>query len=284
MEQERWRRIEALYHSALEGPPNRAAFLAEAALAAVLGLIFWNPGRWLDRLAPRPPVKPIESLAVLPLENLSGNPEQEYFGDGMSDELIAGLAKISALRVVSQTSVEPYRGSKKSLTHIARELHVDAVVEGTGLRAQNRRPYCRATDPRSPEEHLWAEKYEGNLKDVLTLQDAVPQDIASSIKIRLTPRECTLPATPRPVDPTAYEAYLKGCYWWRTSEEQGVAKSLGYLEQEPLVALAEVKRNYEWDWAGAERLCKQATESVPNYGEAHHVYATPCHQSLGNPA
>jgi TolB-like protein len=119
------------------------------------------------------PSQPIRSLAVLPLENLSHDPEQEYFAAGMTDELITALAKIGALRVVSRTSITLYRGTMKSLPEIARELNVDAVVEGAVLRAQNRVRITAQLIRAKPEEHLWAETYEGNLEEVLTLQHTV---------------------------------------------------------------------------------------------------------------
>jgi TolB-like protein/DNA-binding winged helix-turn-helix (wHTH) protein/Tfp pilus assembly protein PilF len=292
--------------------------LAAALLSAMLGAYGLR--------APKSPLKPVQSLAVLPLENLSHDPEQEFFADGLTDELITSLAKISALRVVSRTSVMRYSGTKKPLAEIARELKVDAVLEGTVLRAQNRVRITAQLIRAAPEEHLWAEQYEGNLEDVLTLQDTVAQDVARSIKVNLTPREHILLTTPHAVDPAAYEAYLKGRNLWDGPTEENLQKSREYFEQAigkdpgyalawagladtynylaswgiltnqdarpraranaekaleldkslvgPLVALAEVKVNYEWDWAGAERLFKQAIESSPNYGNAHHGYAT----------
>jgi TolB-like protein len=174
--------------------------LVAIALAAKMGV------------SPHLGAKPIESLAVLPLENLSHDSEQDYFAEGMTDELITVLAKISALRVVSRTSVTRYRGTKKSLADIARELKVDAVMEGTVLWAQNRVRITAQLIRASPEEHLWAEEYEGDLGEALTLQNTVAQAVANSIKIKLTPQERTLLATPRAVDPAAYEAYLKGRY------------------------------------------------------------------------
>jgi TolB-like protein len=133
--------------------------------------------------SPLAPSRPIRSLAVLPLENLSHDPEQGYFAEGMTDELITALAKIGALRVVSRTSVVHYRGTKKPLLEIARELNVDALIEGTVLRAQNRVRITAQLIRASPEEHLWAERYEGNLAEILTLQNTVAQDVARSIKI-----------------------------------------------------------------------------------------------------
>jgi TolB-like protein/DNA-binding winged helix-turn-helix (wHTH) protein len=291
-----------------------AAALVAIALAAKMGV------------SPRFRAKPIESLAVLPLENLSHDPEQEYFADGMTDELITALAKISALRVISRTSVMQYKGTTKPVPQIARELNVDAVLEGTVTRDQGRVRITAQLIAAAPERHLWAEKYEAGLSEVLAVQDAVAKAVAHEIQIKVTPRERTLLATPRAVDPAAYEAYLKGRYLWERPTEENLKKSREHLEQAiekdpgyalawagladtynmlanwgvlsrqdtapraraaaekaleldnslvgPLVTLASEKMNYEWDWAGAERLCKRAIELDPNYGYAHHTYAT----------
>jgi TolB-like protein/DNA-binding winged helix-turn-helix (wHTH) protein len=270
--------------------------------------------------------KAIESLAVLPLENLSHDPEQDYFADGMTDDLITDLAKISALRVISRTSVMQYKGTKKPISQIARELNVDAVLEGTVTRDKDRVRITAQLIAAAPEKHVWAEKYEGNMSEVLTLQDAVANAVAHEIQIKVTPRERSLLATPRAVDPAAYEAYSKGRYLWERKGEENLKKSREYYEKAiekdsgyamawagladtygglanwgvlprqdtapraraaaekaleldhslagPLVALAEVKMNYEWDWDGAERFFKRAIELSPNYGNAHLGYAT----------
>jgi TolB-like protein/Tfp pilus assembly protein PilF len=265
-------------------------------------------------------------LAVLPLENLSNDPEQDYFAEGLTDEMITSLAKISALRVISRTSVMRYKGTKVPLPQIARELNVDAVLEGTVMRDHDRVRITAQLIAAAPEKHLWAEKYEGNLSEVLALQDAVAKAVAREIRIQLTPREQRLWKTPRAIDPAAYEAYLKGRYLWALSGEDNLQKSRVYFEQSiaadpsyarawagladtynylaswgvlssqdarpraraaaekalelddrlagPLVALAEEKANFEWDWAGAERLFKQAITLNSNDGMAHHGYAT----------
>jgi TolB-like protein/DNA-binding winged helix-turn-helix (wHTH) protein/Tfp pilus assembly protein PilF len=156
------------------------------------------------------PVPKIESLAVLPLENLSGDPQQEYFADGMTEELITNLGKISALRVISRTSVMRYKGTKKPLAEIAKELNVDAVVEGTVLRSGDRvRVTANLLDARA-DRHLWSETYDRDLGDVLMLQDEVARAIANEIQTKVTPQEHARLATARPVDPEAHELYLKG--------------------------------------------------------------------------
>ena len=152
----------------------------------------------------------IESIAVLPLENLSRDPEQEYFADGMTEALITDLGKISALRVISRQSVLRYKRTKKPLPEIARELNVDAIVEGTVQRAGNRVRITANLLHAPTDRHLWAESYERDLRDVLALQGEVAQAIAHEVQVKLTPQEQTRLASARPVNPEAYEAYLKG--------------------------------------------------------------------------
>ncbi len=184
----------------------------------------------------------IQSLAVLPLVNLSRDPEQEYFADGMTDELITDLAKIGALRVISRTSVMRYKGTKKSLPEIAGELNVDAVVEGTVLRSGNRVRITAQLIRAATEKHLWAESYEGDLSDILPLQGKVAGAIASEIRIRLTPQQQASLARARPVDPEAYQLYLKGRYHWNKRTLEGLRKAMEYFQQavdkDPAYALA----------------------------------------------
>ena len=297
---------------------------AAVALSALL-LLALIAGRWLDHSPRWTGLKPIESLAVLPLENLSRDPEQDYFADGMTDELITNLAKISALRVVSRTSVMQYKGTKKPISQIAHDLTVDAVLEGTVTRDQGKVRITAQLIGVAPERHLWAEKYEGSLAEVLALQDAVAKAVSHEIQIKLTPREQNLLAAPRAVAPEAHEAYWKGRYLWEQSGEVRLTKSRVYFEEaidkdpgyasawagladayerladwgvmsrqeagprgraaaekelqldgslvEPMVAIANVKMQYEWDWTGAERSFRQAIGLSPNYGHAHHNYA-----------
>lgn len=157
------------------------------------------------------PVK-IESLAVLPLENLSGNSEEEYFADGMTEALITELGKVSALRVISRQSVMQYKGTNKPVPKIARELDVSAVVEGSALRIGDKVRITTQLIQANPERHLWSESYERNLSDVITLQREVAQAITREIRVSLTPQERQSLANARPVSPEAYEAYLKGRY------------------------------------------------------------------------
>ena len=174
----------------------------------------------------------IRSLAVLPLENLSHDPQQEYFAEGLTEALITTLAKIGELRVVSRTSAMLYKGVRKSLREIARELEVDAIVEGTVLRAGHRvRITAQLIDPMK-ETHLWAESYERDLRNVLALQSEVAQAIAREIKVKLTPQErAQLAQVQQPVEPEAYEAYLKGRYYWNRRNPEGLKRAVQYFEQ-----------------------------------------------------
>ncbi len=172
----------------------------------------------------------IQSLAVLPLHNLSADPEQEYFSEGMTDELITDLAKTSGLRVISHTSVERYKNTKQQLPEIARELGVHAIVEGTVMRSGDRvRITAQLIDAQS-DQHVWAESYERDFRDVLSLQADVAQGIANEIRIRLTSQQRQdLQAEARPVDPEAYESYLRGRYSWNKRTAEGVRAAIRYF-------------------------------------------------------
>jgi TolB-like protein len=126
-------------------------------------------------------------VAVLPLENLSGDASQNYFADGMTDELITDLAQISALRVISRTSVMVYKGARKPLPEIARELNVDAVVEGTVLRSGDQIRITAQLIEASTDKHLWSQSYEAELRDTLALQNRVARAVADQIRINLSP-------------------------------------------------------------------------------------------------
>jgi TolB-like protein/Tfp pilus assembly protein PilF len=181
-------------------------------------------------------------LAVLPLENLSQDPEQEYFADGITDELITELAKIRALRVISRTSVQQFKRVRKPLREIARRLNVDAVVEGTILRWGNRiRITAQLIDARR-EEHLWAESYERDLGDVLRLQAEVAQAISGQIHSTLKAEDQCRLRPARRIDPAAHECYLRGRYFWNKRTEEDLCRAQKYFEQaiekEPGYALA----------------------------------------------
>jgi TolB-like protein/DNA-binding winged helix-turn-helix (wHTH) protein/Tfp pilus assembly protein PilF len=173
----------------------------------------------------------IRSLAVLPLDNLSGEASQNYFADGMTDELITDLAQISALRVISRTSVMVYKGARKPLPEIARELNVDAVVEGTVLRSGDQVRITAQLIEASTDKHLWSQSYEGDLRDTLALQKKVATAIAEQIRIELTPQEQAALKDAKVVNPEAYEAYLKGRYFWNKRTADGLKVALAYFNQ-----------------------------------------------------
>lgn len=156
----------------------------------------------------------IESLAVLPLENLSGNPAQEYFSDGMTDELIGEIARIGSLRVISRTSVMQYkRQRRQSLPAIARELHVDAILEGTVLQSGQKVRITAQLIRAHDDRHLWSETYERDLADIIALQGDVARAVAVQIQIKLAPQEQASLTRTRPVNPQAYEVFLRGNFF-----------------------------------------------------------------------
>jgi len=173
----------------------------------------------------------IRSLAVLPLESLSADASQDYFADGMTDELIADLGQISALRVISRTSVMPYKRARKSLPQIARELNVDAVVEGTVLRSGDRVRITAQLIQATADKHLWAGSYEGDLRDTLALQNTVARSIAEQIRISLSPQEQAVLKSAKVVNPEAYEAYLKGRYFWNKRTGDSLKTAVDYFNQ-----------------------------------------------------
>jgi TolB-like protein/DNA-binding winged helix-turn-helix (wHTH) protein/Tfp pilus assembly protein PilF len=185
---------------------------------------------WLFRTRGSPP-SGIRSLAVLPLENLSGDAAQNYFADGMTDELITNLAQISALRVISRTSVMVYKGARKSLPQIARELNVDAVIEGSVLRSGDQVRITAQLIEASTDKHLWSQSYEGELRDTLALQNRVASAIADQIRINLTPQEQATLKDVKVVNPQAYESYLKGRYFWNKRTADGLKAALAYFKQ-----------------------------------------------------
>ena len=182
------------------------------------------------------------SLVVLPLENLSGDRQQDYFADGMTDELTANLAKIQTLRVISRSTAMAYKGARKPLSEIARELHVDAVVEGTVLRAGDRVRITAELVQVSTDHHLWADTYESPIGDVLSLQNRVSSAIVDQIRINLSTEDKERLAKNPSVSPEAYEDYLKGRYYWNKRSSDGFARAIGYFEQatriDPQYALA----------------------------------------------
>jgi TolB-like protein/DNA-binding winged helix-turn-helix (wHTH) protein/Tfp pilus assembly protein PilF len=257
-----------------------------AALALLLVVTFLARRSWRHPVATAPAVPRISSIAVLPLENLSNDPGQEYFVEGMTDEIITDLAKLPGIRIISRTSAIQYKGTHKTLPQIAREVNVDGVVEGTVLRDGNR-VRIRAQLIYAPEDrHIWAQAYERDLRDVLTLQASLAQDIAHEIQIKLTTEEESNLTAVRPVNPEVHELYLKGRFFWNKRDPQGFAKAIDYFQQ----AIAK-DPNYAPAYAGladayalsggfnvipvreamprAKAAAERALQLDPNLAEAH---------------
>jgi TolB-like protein/DNA-binding winged helix-turn-helix (wHTH) protein len=229
---------------------------------------------------------PIRSLAVLPLENLSGDPSQEYLADGMTDELITGLGQISALRVISRTTAMQYKDAHKSLPQIAKELNVDAVVEGSVLRSGDQIRIAAQLVDAPDDKQLWAHSYDGDLRDVLGLQNQVASAVAEQIRIEITPNERTQLAGTRQVNPRAYEAFLKGDSFEEENTPESWRKALLYYQEatqlDPNFARAYVgvarSKNYLNGWgvvpageaiAAADAANAKALELDPELGEAY---------------
>jgi TolB-like protein/Tfp pilus assembly protein PilF len=268
----------------------------------------------------------IYAIAVLPLEDHSGDREHEYFADGMTEALITSLAKIKALRVISRTSAMQYKRARKPLPQIARELSVDAVIEGSVLRSGDRIRVAAQLIHATTDQHLWAESYERDFRDILSLQSEIALRVANEVSVILTPEEQSRLGEARRVNPKAHECYLKGRYFWNKRTQESVRKALsnfqqaididptyaqayagiadsynilGYYNAQPPkeayprakaaalkaleldnslaeshAALGVMKRDFEWDWSGAEDEFRRAIELNPGYVEAHHWRST----------
>jgi TolB-like protein/DNA-binding winged helix-turn-helix (wHTH) protein/Tfp pilus assembly protein PilF len=208
------------YHSPQSEAPldqklrKAGAFLA----AAIIALLVAGSAFLVTRLATRPTsaAPRTHSIAVLPLDNLSGDPSEEFFADGMTDQLITDLAKVESLRVISRTSVMRYKGTKKPLPEIARELNVDAIVEGSVIRSGERVRVTAQLLQASTDQHLWAETYDRDRGDVLKLQGEVADAIAQQVRAQLTPQQKAQLRRADVVNPAAYDAYLKGRLYFTT--------------------------------------------------------------------
>ncbi len=193
-------------------------------------------------VAVAPPASGIRSLAVLPLRDLSGDPAQEYFADGITEALITALARLSSLRVISSTTVMQYKHARKPLPEIARTLGVEAVVEGSVLRSGDRVRITAQLIDAANDRHLWAQSYERDVVDVLALQSEVVQAIAGEVRAQLTPQERERLVAGRSVDPKAFEAYLRGRYFWNQRGTADVRKAVEHfnaaIAADPTFALA----------------------------------------------
>ncbi len=268
----------------------------------------------------------IQSLAVLPLDDHSGEPGHEYFADGMTEALITSIAKIKALRVISRTSAMQFKGARKSLPQIAQELNVDAVIEGSVLRSGDRIRIAAQLIHARTDQHLWAESYERDFRDILSVQSEIARQVANEVRIILSPEESASLGSARRVNPEAHELYLQARYYWNKRTEQSVRKALSFFQRaidhdptyaqgyagladtynilgyynalapaeaypkgkaaalkaleldeslaEPHAALGVVRRDFEWDWAGAHAEFRRAIELNPGYVEAYHWRST----------
>lgn len=223
---------EARTRVAPRGESRRALLPAVLVLLGIVGcLVGLNIGGVRSKVFGKISTAPIDSIAVLPLKNLSDDREQDYFADGMTEALITNLGKVGALRVISRTSVMRYKDTKKPLPEIARELQVDALVEGTVSRAGDRLRITANLIQASPERHIWAETYERNLSDVIALQNDVARTITQQIQVQLTPEEHVRLSASRLVDPEAYKLYIKGRYFWVKRNRESFDRAMGYFQQ-----------------------------------------------------
>jgi TolB-like protein/DNA-binding winged helix-turn-helix (wHTH) protein/Tfp pilus assembly protein PilF len=210
-------------------PATRRTRRSVAWAMAGTALLLIPAGIWIRSTSNHSSLSSIRSLAVLPLENLSRDASQDYFADGMTDELITHLAQIPDLRVISRSSMMTYKQSRKSLAEIAHELDVQAVVEGGVLRS-GERVRINAQLIRVPaDEHIWADSYEGDLRDTLVLQNQVAQAIADRIRVTVSTQRHV--QSPRAVNAQAYDSYLKGRYYWNKRTIEGLKEAINYFKQ-----------------------------------------------------
>jgi TolB-like protein/DNA-binding winged helix-turn-helix (wHTH) protein/Tfp pilus assembly protein PilF len=269
--------------------PRRAKHIA----AVLLGLIVAIAIGWLvvaHRHEPSGNASPpgLHSLAVLPLENLSSDLSQDYFADGMTDELITSLGQVDSLRVISRTSVMQYKGTRKPLPQVARELNVDAIVEGTVVRSGGQVRITAQLIQARDEKHLWAQNYQGDMRDVLALQNQIASAFAKQIKLTLNLREGIRTGIGSPINPQAYESYLKGEYLLNRLTEESVQKAVDLfqlaIEQDPNYAPSYVKLAgsnqilanmnvipKKVAYTKAEQLVARALELDPQFSAAHAV-------------
>jgi TolB-like protein/DNA-binding winged helix-turn-helix (wHTH) protein len=199
------------------------------AIIAVVALL--QGAGWKQRLFGEADAGPIRSVAVLPLQNLSNDPAQEYFVDGMTDELITDLAQIRELKVVSKTSIMQYKATRIPLPQIGRELGVDAVVEGSVLRSGDRVRITAQLIRTATDRHIWAEAYDGDLKDVLSLQARVAEAITNQVKLNLSAEESGRLRRAPAVNPEAFDLYLRGRYVWNQRNVEGFHRAIQYFNQ-----------------------------------------------------
>ncbi len=265
---ERTRAAEAMTTHGTGALIRLPALGALAILAVAAVLVGLNVRGWRDRLFMRSPKPQIQALAVLPLTNLSGDPEQEYFADGMTESLITELGKISSPRVISRQSVMQYKSSKKSLQEIAGELKVDAVLEGAVEHSGDRMRVTIHLSQAFPERQLWAQEYDRSIRDVLSLQGEIARAIADEIQVKLTPEERNRLASSRSVNPEAQDDYLHGLYFAGRFTEPDSQKAIAHfktaIEKDPTYAPAYAELAMVYFWLGnPDQGGPSARETMP---------------------
>jgi TolB-like protein/DNA-binding winged helix-turn-helix (wHTH) protein/Tfp pilus assembly protein PilF len=263
---------------------------AIACIVLVAGLIVWRTRRsGSESSTPGAAVNRIGALAVLPLEELSSDRSQDYFADGMTDELITSLGQIDSLRVISRTSVMQYKGTRKPLPQIARELKVDAVVEGTVVRSGDQVRITAQLIRVRDEKHLWAQNYQGDVRDVLGLQNQIAGAIAKQIRLTLSPNDRIRSGIERPINVQAYESYLKGEYLLNRFTSKSIEKAADLfhlaIQQDPSYVPAYVKLAGSYQilanmdalpkkvaYEKANPLIAKALELDPHFAAAHAVH------------
>lgn len=272
-------------------PPRvRVPWKLVSAAALAVGIALAALGSWAPAGRRSASARRLSSLAVLPLKDLSNNPEEEYFADGMTDVLIADLSQISSLRVISRTSVMQFKDSGKSLPEIARKLNVDGVIQGSVLRSADQvQITAELVDP-ATSQHLWGRTYARKTGDMLTLEAEVAREIAGEIQARITPAEAGRLSRERPVNSAALEAYLKGRSYWGQYTEGPLTKSIENFEQaiqiDPSYAAAYAGLSEGWTslgWIGArpwqdvrekaKAAAAKALEIDPGSRDAHSAMA-----------
>ncbi len=263
------------------------ALLTLVLVFAVVSALALDAGGWRSRLLTKlhPPV--IQSLAVLPLQNLSNDPNQDYFADGMTDALITDLAQIGSLKVISRTSTMRYKKSDKTLPEIARELNVDGIVEGTVQRSGDRVRITAQLIHGPSDKHLWASSYEQDARNVLSMESEIAETIANRVQARISPEQEARLASVRPINLKAYEAYLQGNYHaaqaddlaFHQGQQQAIQLELGVardffqkaISEDPNYALAYVGLGDTWgEKPEKEReMLQRALQLDPGLAEAH---------------
>lgn len=260
---------------------------------ATVGLVLFvvlGAERILERMRTSAAAPVIHSLAVLPLENLSGDPAQEYFADGVTDELTTELAQVQGLRVISRTSAMQYRAKRKAAPEIAGELHVDALVEGSVVRSGNHVRITAQLIEAKGDRHLWAQSFEGDVKDLVVLQDDAVRKIAGQIRLHLPPREEHQNVSVRAINPEAHDLYMHGVALRDNNDEKSLDQSIGWfqksLQKDPDyapahagLAVAYTFQSYlgvlpaQETFPKAEEEARKAIALDPSLGKAHDALA-----------